>query len=120
MIDATASFKTRCNQAKGAQAAKHLEQMIGSPGCVFEYRFHPTRRWRFDLAYPDERIAIEIEGGAFTGGAHTRGPGYANDMEKYNEAQRLGWRVFRFSHSDINTNRAARYIRAIIRGNYGS
>ncbi|EPP5336614.1 hypothetical protein ACUSRM_000689 [Vibrio alginolyticus] len=28
-----------------------------------EYRFHETRRWRFDFAYPDQQLAIEVEGG---------------------------------------------------------
>lgn len=62
-----------------------------------EYRFHPERRWRFDFAYPDLKIAVEAEGGIFTGGAHTRGAHYAKDCEKYNQATLLGWRVFRYT-----------------------
>ena len=63
---------------------------------VEEHRFHPTRRWRFDFAFVAQRLAVEVEGGVWTGGRHTRGYGYAADCEKYNEATRLGWRVLRF------------------------
>jgi very-short-patch-repair endonuclease len=65
---------------------------------VTEYRFAPPRKWRFDIAIPNEKIAIELEGGVFTQGRHTRGVGYLNDMEKYNAATALGWRVLRFAH----------------------
>lgn len=60
---------------------------------VKEYKFHPKRRWRFDYADPKKKIAIEIHGGIWRGGRHTRGKGFANDREKMNEAIVLGWRV---------------------------
>jgi hypothetical protein len=63
----------------------------------FEYRFHPVRRWRFDAAFPERSAAGELDGGTFTGGRHTRGVGFGKDCEKINEAQLLGWRVFRFT-----------------------
>lgn len=66
-----------------------------------EYRFHDTRKWRFDFAFPRHKVAIEIEGGVWTKGRHTRGSGFVKDMEKYNEATRLGWRILRFTPSDL-------------------
>ena len=60
-----------------------------------EYRFHPTRKWRFDFAL-ENLIAVEVEGGIWTQGRHTRGSGFLKDCEKYGEAAILGWRVFRF------------------------
>ena len=51
-----------------------------------EYRFHPTRKWRFDAAFPSEKVAVEIEGGVWKYGRHNRASGFLNDMEKYNEA----------------------------------
>lgn len=62
-----------------------------------EHRFHPTRKWRMDFAWPDAKVAAEIEGGVWTGGRHTRGSGFTADAEKYNEAALLGWRVLRFT-----------------------
>jgi hypothetical protein len=63
---------------------------------ALEYRFHPVRRWRFDGAFPEKLVAVEIDGGAFIQGRHTRGVGFKNDCEKINAAGLLGWRVFRF------------------------
>lgn len=60
-----------------------------------EFRFHDTRRWRFDYALPTCKIAIEVEGGVWTAGRHTRPRGFLGDMEKYNAAAALGWRVLR-------------------------
>jgi len=66
-----------------------------------EYRFHPTRKWRFDYANFDLKVAIEIEGGVWSNGRHTRGKGYIGDMEKYNNAQLLGWVVLRYTHEQL-------------------
>lgn len=65
------------------------------PPPVREYRFHAERRWRFDFCWPDRKVAVECEGATWTNGRHTRGSGYAKDLEKYNAAQMLGWKVFR-------------------------
>jgi very-short-patch-repair endonuclease len=66
---------------------------------VSEYKFHPTRKFRFDYAYPDQKIAIEIEGLTRPGqkSRHTENQGYKNDCTKYNEAAVLGWRVLRIT-----------------------
>nr|WP_319537246.1 hypothetical protein [uncultured Vibrio sp.] len=71
-----------------------------------EYRFHETRRWRFDFAYPEQQLAVEVEGGTWAGGRHTRGSGYEKDCEKYNEAALRGWSVLRFTGSMIKSGRA--------------
>jgi very-short-patch-repair endonuclease len=64
---------------------------------VREFRFHAVRRWRFDFAIPGLLLAVEFEGGAWTGGRHTRGSGFVKDCEKYNAAAVLGWGVLRFT-----------------------
>ena len=66
-----------------------------------EHRFAPPRRWRFDIAFTDHKLAIEIEGGAWTRGRHTRGSGFIADMSKYNRAAILGWRVLRFTPAQV-------------------
>lgn len=60
-----------------------------------EYLFHPTRRWRFDYAIPSLQIAVEIEGGIWSRGRHINPVGFLKDMEKYNTATAMGWRVLR-------------------------
>ncbi len=69
--------------------------------CVKEYKFHPERRWRFDYAVPAYKIAIEVEGGVWTQGRHTRPQGFLGDIEKYNTATLMGWRVFRTTPTDL-------------------
>lgn len=62
---------------------------------VREHRFHATRLWRFDYAVPAYKIALEVEGGVWSGGRHTSPKGFLADMEKYNAAALLGWVVVR-------------------------
>lgn len=70
---------------------------------VAEHRFC-KRMWRFDFAHPKTKVAIEIEGGTWVGGAHSRGAHYRSDCEKYNAATKLGWRVFRLTTDMITTS----------------
>lgn len=71
---------------------------------IKEYKFHPTRRWRFDYAFIDSKVAIEIDGGVWISGRHNRASGYVKDMEKFNQAAMLGWRVLKFKPDEINNN----------------
>jgi very-short-patch-repair endonuclease len=82
----------------------------GLPVPVAEFRFHPTRRWRFDFAWPGEMVALEIDGGTWTGGRHVRGRGVANDCEKLCEAVALGWRVLRCTPEMVNDGRALAWL----------
>lgn len=66
-----------------------------------EHRFHPTRKWRFDYAWEDHRVALEVEGGVWVGGRHTSGAGFVKDMEKYNEAAAMGWRIIRCQPKEL-------------------
>jgi len=75
-----------------------------------EYRFHPVRRWRFDYAWIEQRVAVEIEGGAWTRGRHTRGSGFVKDMEKYNAAVELGWKLLRYQPRQIDYNQIKRVL----------
>lgn len=95
-------------------------------GMVREFRFHPKRMWRFDFAWPAQKVALEFQGGTFgrgvvcdkctdgpgfphkvmrtlkdgrrmqirEGGGHSTGEAIANDADKSNAAQVLGWKVF--------------------------
>lgn len=68
---------------------------------VREHRFCTTRRWRIDYAWPDHKLAVEVDGGAFTQGRHTRGAGFVKDMEKQNALAIAGWRILRFTPQDV-------------------
>jgi hypothetical protein len=85
---------------------KFLEAWImggfaGKEAAEEEYRFHPTRRWRFDIAFPVSRVAVELDGGIWVKGRHSRGSGVVGDIEKLNAATLLGWQVLRFTADDL-------------------
>lgn len=66
-----------------------------------EHKFLDNRRFRFDYAFVEQKIAVEVEGGVWIQGRHTRGSGYVKDMEKYNLATVEGWRVLRFTPQQL-------------------
>ena len=73
----------------------------GLPAPVYEHRFHPTRMWRLDIAWPDRLIAVEVEGGVWSGGRHGRGSGIVKDMEKANALTMAGWRLLRVLPNEL-------------------
>ena len=84
-------------------------QAVGlKPEC--EYRFHPTRKWRSDFAFPHQRVLVEFEGGVYTQGRHSRGRGFEKDCEKYNAAALMGYHVLRFTASQVKSGNAVSVI----------
>ena len=80
---------------------------------VKEYKFHELRRWRFDYAIIDLKIAIEVEGGVWMAKSrHTSSKGFIADMQKYNNATALGWRLIRIVPNDYES--ALKFIKMII------
>lgn len=83
-------------------------RQLGLPEPEREFRFAPPRRWRADFAWPTLRVLVEVEGGIWIGGRHTRGAGFEADMEKYNAAAVTGWTVLRFGANAIKSGEAVR------------
>ena len=79
---------------------KLLQQRFKDVEFVKEFQFHPARRWRFDYAIPAKKVAVEVDGGVWTGGRHINPAGYINDMEKLNTAASMGWLVLRITTDD--------------------
>lgn len=65
----------------------------GLPEPEQEVRFAPPRRWRFDHCWKAQGVALEVQGGLFTGGRHARGPALLREHEKLNAAAAAGFRV---------------------------
>jgi very-short-patch-repair endonuclease len=80
-----------------------------------EYRFHPTRRWRFDFAFPAVKVAVEVEGGTWVQGRHNRGSSIAEDTRKYNQAVILGWRVLRYTTDMVKSGEAIDEVREFLK-----
>lgn len=83
----------------------------GLPAPIREYPFCPGRRYRADFSYPEHgKILIEVEGGIWTNGRHSRGAGLTADAEKYNAASCLGWRLIRVTGDMIHDGRALAWV----------
>lgn len=91
-----------------------LCRKVGLPEPVKEHRFHPTRKWRLDYAWPKHMLALEVEGGVWTGGRHTRGAGFLGDISKYNEATAMGWRILRTTPNGLLTTETINLIKKSI------
>jgi very-short-patch-repair endonuclease len=82
---------------------------------VREFKFYTERDWRADFLISPEgeifAILVEIEGSVWTQGRHTRGAGFLADMEKYNTATMLGFRVLRFSTEQVETGKAKEFLK---------
>lgn len=102
-IKTTDAFTSICKSVLGVE-------------CVKEYRFHTQRKWRFDYAMPDHKIALEVEGGVWSCGRHTRPQGFLGDVEKYNTATLMGWRVFRTTPSNLYRTDTLNLLKQAING----
>lgn len=98
----------------GAMAAggigKGLRDRLASAG---------LRDWRADFALIDHRLLVEIEGGGWSGGRHTRGTGFEADLAKYDAAMRLGFTVYRCSPAMVKNGRAIETILGLLRMSKG-
>ena len=104
------------------ELALHIRVLRQSEGREYlgeakkEYRFHPVRRWRFDFAWPEFKVALEAEGGTWSSkgkSRHTTAKGFHDDCEKYNEATLLGWHVYRFTSTMIKGGEALKILERI-------
>lgn len=71
-------------------------------GWIYEFKFDSVRKFKFDYANFRLKIAIEIEGGIYTGTGHAKTGKYLKDMEKYNMASIKGWIILRYAHGQEN------------------
>ena len=79
-----------------------------------EFQFNPERKWRADFYILGSKVLIEVEGGIWSNGRHTRAQGYLGDMEKYNSAQELGYSVYRYSTEQVKSGKAIEDIRRLV------
>ncbi|MDQ8954571.1 DUF559 domain-containing protein [Acinetobacter rudis] len=95
-----------------ATLAQHLK--VHGISFETEFKFHQDRKWRADFYLTGTKLLIEVEGGIWSNGRHTRGRGYQADIEKYNAAAMLGYTVLRFSTADVKSGRAIEQIKGMV------
>jgi len=89
---------------------------VGLDGYVREYQAIPGRRYRFDFCWVKERLAVEIQGGTYSRGAHARPLGIKRDYEKGNLAVQFGWRVLQFDADMVKSGQALEFTEKMLRG----
>lgn len=91
--------------------------LAGLPVPVAEHQFarHLKRKWRVDWCFMNEKIVVEVEGGVFVQGRHSRGAGMLKDMEKYNTLACLGYRLLRVTPTQVANGEALNWVDRIIR-----
>lgn len=72
--------------------------------------------WRFDVAWPEPKVAVEVDGGGFTQGRHSRGAGMESDCAKLSTAVAMGWRVLRVTPAQVTDGRALTWIEQTLGG----
>jgi len=84
-----------------------------------EFKFCPNRRFSFDFAYIEQRIALEIEGGIYTHKmGHSSITGILRDIEKYNLAAICGWRVIRILSNELHKKQTFELIKKALDYNF--
>ena len=109
--------KAVVNKVKKAQQvdtlhSKVLTQLVGFPDPTTELLFHPKRKWRFDYAWEEQKLALEVHGGIHSGGRHTRGKGFVEYRAKMNEATLLGWTVLEVTPEHIKSGQLRAWLLA--------
>lgn len=99
---------------KGTGANLVLEHHLDELGLRWtrEAKFYFKRKWRADYAISanGDNVLIEIEGAVWANGRHTRGSGYVKDLEKYNMASALGYKLFRFTTQQVLSGEAKEWL----------
>lgn len=104
----------------GSTGERHLETRIKQmrlPIAMQQYRFAaPERQWRADFAWPEHWLIVEVEGGSWIAGRHTRGAGYAADLQRANWAQTHGWTILRYTTEQVESDEAINELVAWFQG----
>lgn len=78
-----------------------LCRQVGLPEPLTEHKFAPGRKFAFDFCWPMRKLALEVDGGIWVQGRHSRGSGLLREHDKMNLAARHGWRVFRCTPQNV-------------------
>ena len=91
-----------------------LLKQDGLPEPIPEYRFAAPRRWRMDYAWLDAKVALEVQGGIWTRGRHSRPAALLKEWEKLNTAASMGWRFLYCQPADLLKPETINAIRAAL------
>ncbi len=113
MPKVNARAKTGQGSKLEAKVAADLKALGLMDGCERQYRFHPERKWLVDFAWAPFQgtcwqcgkapggVALEVNGGTYSGGSHSRGPRQRGDYEKWSELSLMGWTLILVDCKDV-------------------
>lgn len=96
---------------EGTPSEQEFAAQLKDAGIAFEreYAFAKARKWRFDFAFPGQRVAIEVDGDV-----HRLRDRFLGDRAKLNQAVMLGWRVLRFGAAEVADGRALSFTLSLL------
>ena len=100
----------------GNSGEQTLAYQLQADGISFKqnYRFSPPRKLEIDIAIPEHRIGVEIDGGVYTRQAHGSIAGILRDLKKHNLLTLEGWRVLRFTPQEVERGEAVQGIKNLL------
>jgi hypothetical protein len=108
-LESLLAFQLRALKVADPQREyRFAAEQVGGTGKGLRKRLSDKglKDWRFDFAWPDQKFAVEVEGGGWTNGRHTRGKGFSDDLIKYHAAMEAGWTIYRCDGQLIRTGKA--------------
>ena len=103
-------LKIRAQRETFTGSFEKLWKSCGGPALETEHLFHEVRKWRMDYVHRDTKTAIELDGGVYVQGRHSRAKGIQDACDKKNSAIQMGWDVFVLCTGIITEDR----VRAIV------
>jgi hypothetical protein len=103
----------RAHEAEDLLLAQIRMANLPEPDREFTFAKKALKRlWRFDFSWSKDgmKLAVEVNGGVYSRGRHSRGAGQEEDFIKVNEAQMLGWWVLQFSTGQVKSGIALKMI----------
>ena len=73
------------------------------------------RKWAADFCWPEGDLIVEVDGGSWVAGRHTRGAGFEADRERDAEALCMGYRVLRVTPKQIKDGKALAWIERLLK-----
>ena len=96
-------WKLLANGPEPIREHRFVREIIGEgPGIRKRIKDAGLQDWRFDFAWLPQKVAVELDGGIWTRGAHVRGNHYESDRRKCNAAQIFGWKVLTFTRGMLD------------------
>lgn len=84
-----------------------------------EFKALEGRRFRWDFAWPDHSLLVEVQGGIWFKGGHSSGAGITRDCTKLSLATLDGWATIQVTKDHIESGEALRWIKQYLDSKQG-